>query len=81
MVPITWSSQLIAQAHIAVAWIHVDAFLDSDVHVVEDMKGFRPWHRWYLWTSTVQWALGVLYMTLMLWAWRHEDGAGVVERN
>jgi hypothetical protein len=56
-------------------WLHprVDAFLDADLHIIEDFKGFRPWHRWYLWISTVQWALGVAYMALMLWAWRDED--------
>jgi hypothetical protein len=34
---------------------------------------FRQTHRVYLWTSTVQWALGVAYTILMLVAWRAED--------
>jgi hypothetical protein len=57
------------------AWLHprLDAFLNTDLHFVEDVKGFRPLHRWYLWTSTLQWVLGLVYMTLMLWAWRDED--------
>lgn len=56
-------------------WMHprLDVFLDVDLQVVEDTRGFRPWHRWYLWISTIQWALGVLYMFLMVPAWRDED--------
>lgn len=58
-------------------WMHprVDDFLNTEFHVVEDMKSFRRWHRAYLWTTTVQWALGVVYMAVMLWAWRDEDRA------
>jgi hypothetical protein len=59
-------------------WMHprVDAFLDAEAHVIEDVKGFRPWHRWYLWTSTVQWGFGVAYLALLVWAWRGEDRTG-----
>jgi hypothetical protein len=58
-------------------WLHprVDAFLDAETHTIDDFKGFRPLHRWYLWISTVQWALGVVYVALMVWAWRDEDRA------
>lgn len=57
------------------AWMHprVDMFLSDEFQIVGDMKSFRRWHRAYLWTSTVQWALGVAAMGLMLWAWRDED--------
>jgi len=57
------------------AWLHprLDALLDLDFHTVDDMKGFRPLHRFYLWTSTLQWALGLVYIILMLWAWRDQD--------
>ncbi len=74
--------RLLAWAGMAVtlgmlAWLHprLDTFLDSEMQIVQDMRGFRPWHRWYLWTCTVQWALGLVYIFLMLWAWRDEDRA------
>jgi hypothetical protein len=74
--------RLVAWAGLAVTlamlvWMHprVDAFLDPDMHVIDDVKGFRHWHRWYLWTSTIQWGFGVAYMALMLWAWRAADRA------
>jgi hypothetical protein len=56
-------------------WLHprVEAFLDLENHIIADNRGFRPWHRLYLWTCTIQWAMGVFYMALMLWAWRCED--------
>jgi uncharacterized membrane protein len=34
---------------------------------------FRPVHRAYLWTHTVQWFAGVVYIGLMLRAWKAED--------
>ncbi len=59
------------------AWFHpqLDTFLDSQLHIIEDRRNFRFWHRWYLWTSTVQWVCGLVYTFLMLLAWRHEDAS------
>ena len=67
----------LAATLVVLVWMHprLDVFLDTDMQVVEDMRGFRPWHRWYLWTSTLQWGLGVVYVILMLAAWRGEDRA------
>jgi hypothetical protein len=69
----TWAGLAMTLALLVWMHPHVDAFLDSDMHVIDDMKGFRPWHRWYLWTSTVQWGFGVAYITLMLSDWRASD--------
>jgi hypothetical protein len=70
---LTWAG--LAATLVLLVWMHprLDAFLDTEMHIVDDMRGFRPWHRWYLWTSTLQWGLGVVYMALMLAAWRDED--------
>ena len=35
---------------------------------------FSTVHRLYLWLSTLQWVLAVVYLALMLRAWRREDG-------
>jgi hypothetical protein len=40
---------------------------------VDDRAAFRPWHRTYLWVSTVQWAAACCYGLLTLAAWRAED--------
>jgi len=57
------------------AWLHV-LLADMMVrqgHRLTDPDLFRPLHRWYLWTSTVQWGCGLVYAGLSLWAWRSED--------
>lgn len=40
---------------------------------VDDRSAFRPWHRTYLWVSTLQWAAACGYGVLTLAAWRAED--------
>jgi hypothetical protein len=50
-------------------------FDDSDFTdpTIVDRHAFRPLHRLYLWTSTVQWGCAVVYLLLTLAAWREED--------
>jgi hypothetical protein len=50
-------------------------FDDSDFTdpTIIDRRAFRPLHRIYLWTSTVQWGCAVVYLLLTLAAWRQED--------
>lgn len=45
------------------AWLHVE--LERDF--------YRPYHKLYLWASTMQWACGLVYLALMLWTWRAQD--------
>jgi hypothetical protein len=54
----------------------LDALLDdSDITdpTIVDRHAFRPLHRLYLWTSSVQWGCSVGYLLLTLAAWRRED--------
>jgi hypothetical protein len=62
-------------------WLHnyLDNLLDVDAKELLDPKHFRVGHRWYLWLSTVQWALSLAYAMLSLQAWRSEDRAAGVE--
>jgi hypothetical protein len=59
------------------AWLHprLDELIDLDVGYISDRPTFRAGHRWYLWISTVQWGLGLVYALLMLHAWRAGDRA------
>jgi hypothetical protein len=61
----------------ALAWMHgqMDALLDPEERSILSHRAFRPWHRAYLWVSTVQWAFALLYSLLMVLAWRQEDRA------
>ncbi len=59
----------------ALAVLHprIDALLDPVGERVFDRHEFMPMHRTYLWISTAQWAVGVLYLLLTPWAWRRAD--------
>jgi hypothetical protein len=79
---VRWRRWLRALAWLALAvllgclyWLHgrMDAVLDPEERGVLDPIAFRPYHRVYLWVSTIQWAFGLLYLLLMLGAWRAAD--------
>lgn len=55
-------------------WLHpqLDAMFHYDEAYIDDRKLFRPWHRTYLWVSTVQWAAGAIWGLFTLHAWRRE---------
>jgi hypothetical protein len=49
-------------------WLHqrLDALLDPDSFSIRDHRSFYALHRWYLLTSTVQWAFAIGYAVLSL---------------
>ena len=53
----------------------LDELIDLQMGYIPERKAFRVGHRWYLWISTVQWGLGVVYALLTLHAWRDGDRA------
>jgi hypothetical protein len=65
----------LAAGLIALALLHprLDAMLDHVNERVIDRQAFMPMHRAYLWISTAQWAIGVVYLLLTPWAWRKMD--------
>lgn len=75
-----WLCWLVMAATLAaLAWLHprMEALLDPDAHQVLYHKIFRTQHRWYLWISTVQWGVAILYAGLTLASWRAEDRLAV----
>jgi hypothetical protein len=52
---------------------HLDKMFHAADAYLDDRKSFRPWHRAYLWMSTVQWASCVTYLILTIAAWRGDD--------
>jgi hypothetical protein len=52
---------------------HLDQMFHAADAYLDDRRAFRPWHRTYLWISTVQWASCVAYLILSIAAWRGED--------
>src|SRR5438093_9674678 len=67
-----WLVMAGAQAALFVLHPYLDAMFDSEALLLRD-RSFRTWHRTYLWISTVQWAAGVAYAALTVWAWRADD--------
>jgi hypothetical protein len=67
-----------AVALLVLIWLHeyLEGLLDLEARELYQPKAFRSGHRWYLWISTVQWGLGVLFAALTLIAWRAEDRMG-----
>ena len=53
----------------------MDEFLDSATEEVSDRSAFYALHRQYLWVSTLQFGVGVVYLLLLPAAWRREDRA------
>jgi hypothetical protein len=43
--------------------------------IIHDQETFRPIHRFYLWTHTIQWFAGLLFIALMLRAWQAETAS------
>ena len=58
-------------------WLHpqLDELIDLQAGYIPERRAFRTGHSWYLWISTVQWGLEIVYALLMLHAWRAEDRA------
>jgi hypothetical protein len=59
----------------ALVWLHpsLDTLLEQAESAVFDSSAFRPIHRIYLWTSTVQWGFALLFTALSVGSWRAED--------
>lgn len=51
----------------------LDALLDVDSESVLDRTSFRPLHRAYLWISSCQWVMAVIFLMLTLAGWQNED--------
>jgi hypothetical protein len=62
-------------ALIGLVWLYprIDQHMNVEVQEIVNRKAMRPWHRAYLWVSTVQWGCGVLYAWLTLRAWYEAD--------
>ncbi|MFO0867201.1 MAG: hypothetical protein U0744_21610 [Gemmataceae bacterium] len=68
-----WAMMAIAQ--VVLFWLHprMDVLMDLETHRVLERAEFRPMHRIYLWTHTVQWIIGCVYLALLVRRWRTDD--------
>jgi hypothetical protein len=72
---LTWLGMVAAL--VLLVWLHphIDRYMDLESQEILDRKALRPWHRTYLWVSTVQWGFGLVYAWLTLRAWHQADRA------
>lgn len=72
---VCWWILFVSQGLLIVFHQLLDAFMDSQRTRVVIHPPFYWVHRLYLWTSTIQWFVGLVFIWLTLLAWRAEDAA------
>jgi hypothetical protein len=77
---LVWAGMAVILVVLALLHRHLDQLLNLELRELANPKAFRTGHRWYLWLSTAQWALGLSYAVLTLAAWRAEDRADGLTR-
>jgi hypothetical protein len=68
-----WLGMALTLAALLLLHPYLDRMLDTETSHILNRPKFRHVHRVYLWTSTVQWVFGLLYLGLTLWAWHAEE--------
>ncbi|HEX4589563.1 MAG TPA: hypothetical protein VH120_06520 [Gemmataceae bacterium] len=70
---LAWLGMAVCLAALMAMYPHLDRMFHGEEAYLDDRSVFRPWHRAYLWTITVQWGFAILFAILSLAAWRCED--------
>lgn len=69
-----WSVAAVCQFALFVLHVILDSLMDPGrTHVVVPASSFRPFHRMYLWASTIQWFVCLPLVWWALRAWSAED--------
>lgn len=51
----------------------LDGLLDFENRTVRQKSVFYGWHRVYLWASTIQWVLGIVFGWLLVSSWSQKE--------
>jgi hypothetical protein len=70
-----WFVMALSQALLFVLHPYLDERMQSKGRIIHDLETFHSIHRVYLWTHTVQWGAGLVFLALMLRAWQDETGS------
>jgi len=70
---VSWGFMTVCQG--VLFWLHgrLDALMQTRGMIVHDPAAFYFPHRIYLWAHTLQWFAGLVFLTLLLAAWRQAD--------
>jgi hypothetical protein len=67
-----WLVMAVCQALLLAMHSHLAGLMQEKGHIIQEEETFRSLHRIYLWTHTVQWGAGLVFLALMLGAWQGE---------
>src|SRR5947209_1543756 len=70
---LSWLGMAVCLVVLMILYPRLDQMFHGAEAYLDDRAAFRPWHRAYLWTITVQWTFAILFAILTLAAWRCED--------
>jgi hypothetical protein len=70
---LAWGAMAVCLVALLALHPQLDRMFHGEEAYLTDRAAFRPWHRAYLWTSTVQWGCAIVFAVLTLAAWRAED--------
>jgi hypothetical protein len=70
---LAWAGMAACLVALMVLYPHLDRMFHGEDAYLDSRAAFRPWHRAYLWTISVQWGFAVLFTLLTLVAWRADD--------
>lgn len=70
---LAWLGMAVCLVALMAMYPHLDGLFHGEAAYLDDRAAFRPWHRAYLWTITVQWCFAILFALGTLAAWRCED--------
>jgi hypothetical protein len=67
-----WLFMALCQTLLFILHPYLSGMMQTKGLIIHDLEAFRPIHRVYLWTHTIQWFAGLLFIALMLRAWQSE---------
>jgi hypothetical protein len=70
---VAWTGMAACLAVLFGMYPHLDQMFHGPDAYLDSRSEFRPWHRTYLWTISVQWGFAVLFTLLSIAAWRADD--------
>jgi hypothetical protein len=70
-----WGLMALAQGLLFALHPRLDELLQVQGRIILDQETFHLLHRIYLWTHTVQWGCVLLFLPLLILAWRAADRA------
>jgi hypothetical protein len=69
-----WVFMVLCQALLFALHPYLAGMMQVKGRIIHDPETFHDIHRVYLWTHTIQWGAGLVFLALMLSAWREEAG-------